>query len=468
MPEPEAVPVTAVRQVEIAIVGAGIAGIATAYYLCTRFGRRSVLLIDPRAPMSYTSAQSGDNYRNWWPQPVMTAFTDHSIDLMEELARSTGNVFHMRRRGYLLATRRRDIDELLADLRSGYGGAAERLIRTRAAASKDYLASLKPDWTAAPDGVDILTDRSMIGSAFPALAGDFRNVIHIRRAGDIDSQQLGMHMLQEIRQAGAARMNGRVSAISRHRGFDLEIDSSTGPQRVYADVLIDAGGPFAGRVATMLGTELPLHNVFQQKIAFEDSRAAVPRDLPFTVDLDEIGFDWPEDVAGMLAEDPERAWLTGRLPGGRHCRPEGGAGGNWVKLGWAFNNMSSEPQDDLANEPRLDTQFAEIVLRATARMLPALSPYVDVPPARYSHYGGYYTMTEENWPLIGPLGVDGAFAVAGLSGFGSMAACAAGFTCAAWACGAPLPFYARDLSLQRYADAESLQALRASARKGVL
>jgi glycine/D-amino acid oxidase-like deaminating enzyme len=77
-------------------------------------------------------------------------------------------------------------------------------------------------------------------------------------------------------------------------------------------------------------------------------------------------------------------------------------------------------------------------------------------------------MTEENWPLIGPLGVDGAFAVAGLSGFGSMAACAAGFTCAAWACGAPLPSYARDLGLQRYADAAMLQALRASAAKGVL
>ncbi len=58
------------------VIGAGIAGIATAYYLCTRYKKASVLLVDSRPAMSFTSAQSGDNYRNWWPHPVMTAFTE--------------------------------------------------------------------------------------------------------------------------------------------------------------------------------------------------------------------------------------------------------------------------------------------------------------------------------------------------------------------------------------------------------
>ena len=47
--------------VEILIVGTGIAGIATAYYLCAEYGKSSVVLVDSRAPMSFTSAQSGDN-----------------------------------------------------------------------------------------------------------------------------------------------------------------------------------------------------------------------------------------------------------------------------------------------------------------------------------------------------------------------------------------------------------------------
>ena len=63
--------------------------------------------------MSYTSAQSGDNYRNWWPHPTMTAFTNDSIDLMQSLAIETNNVFNMTDRGYVLASRRADIGELL-------------------------------------------------------------------------------------------------------------------------------------------------------------------------------------------------------------------------------------------------------------------------------------------------------------------------------------------------------------------
>lgn len=75
---------------KIAIIGAGSIGIAVAHFLVRLRGVKGVTLVDPRDPMSLTSAQSGENYRNWWPHPVMTAFTDHSTTLMEELDRESG------------------------------------------------------------------------------------------------------------------------------------------------------------------------------------------------------------------------------------------------------------------------------------------------------------------------------------------------------------------------------------------
>ena len=87
----------------------------------------------------------------------------------------------------------------------------------------------------------------------------------------------------------------------------------------------------------------------------------------------------------MLSEDADLAWLTGELPGGTHCRPDGGLHGKWIKLGWAYNEQVSEPQLDLANEPAVDPQFPEIVIRGAARLIPALAPYIASPPARYSH-----------------------------------------------------------------------------------
>ena len=423
------------NDVEIAIIGAGIAGIATAYYLCEQYGRSSVLLIDKRQPMSYTSAQSGDNYRNWWPHPVMVDFANLSIDLMETIRRETHNVFNMTDRGYVLATRREEIGDLVAALRAD---------------------------------ADIVSDRENIRASYPALAGDIRHVVHIRRAGDISGQQLGSYMLDRVRSAGARRLTGDVTAIDADRGFSLQVSTSDGDEVVRAETLVVAAGPFAGQVAGMLGVELPVRNVFQQKVAFEDGLGAIPRDMPFSIDLDDRAIGWSDEHRDMLSEDPDLEWLVREMPGGVHCRPDGGVNGKWVKLGWAYNSASSAPQEDLANEPKLDTSFAEIVIRRASALLPSLEPYVDNPPVRRSHYGGYYTMTDENWPLIGPLGPEGAFLVGALSGFGSMVACAAGSICAAWMCGGALPDYSRDLSLARFENAELMSTITGTANRGIL
>lgn len=61
-------------------------------------------------------------------------------------------------------------------------------------------------------------------------------------------------------------------------------------------------------------------------------------------------------------------------------------------LGWAYNATLSEP----SREPKLDANFPEIVLRAASRMLPRLKLYGSALPRERSHYGGFYTMTEEN------------------------------------------------------------------------
>src|SRR5215510_3210420 len=91
---------------EVVICGAGIAGIAAAYHLAVRRGMANVVIVDERPPLSLTSDKSTESYRNWWPGPGddMVALMNRSIDLLEELARESGNVFRMNRRGYLFAT----------------------------------------------------------------------------------------------------------------------------------------------------------------------------------------------------------------------------------------------------------------------------------------------------------------------------------------------------------------------------
>ena len=457
------------RDVEIAIVGAGVAGIAAAYYLCTEYGVRSLLLIDERQPMSFTSAQSGDNYRNWWPHPVMVDFTSYSIDLMERIALETSNVLNITRRGYAIATRRADIDGLISDLHAGYGEGTQDEIRIHTEASPgSYRPAVSPDWREAPDGVDVLSNRDLIRKVFPSLDGRIAHVLHIRRAGDLSAHLMAQHMLERIRQNGGKRSSARVAGIDHDGKFVLDVETADGRSRIRADNVVNAAGPFASEFARMIGVDLPIENVFQQKIAFEDHLGAVPRELPFAIDLDDQELEWTTEERELLADDRDMSWLLEPIPGGTHCRPEGGDNGTQVKLGWAYNRQVSAPQQELANDPHFDPQFPEIVMRGAARLNPALAPYVESFPSRWSHYGGYYPMTPENWPLIGPMGPDGAFVVGALSGFGSMSACAAGALCGAWIMNRDLPDFARPLSLARYEDRELLAAIRNNTNKGIL
>ncbi len=451
-------------KVEVAVIGAGSVGIAVAYYLLRHHGIRRIALLEPGDPMALTSAQSGENYRNWWPHPTMTAFTDHAITLLEEIARETGNRIAMTRRGYVLATRQ-DPAGLVDELHRGYGHGAAARIRLHEDGGAAYQPAERADWELAPDGVDVLADRISVSRHFPALAPDIRAVLHIRRAGDISGQQLGQVMLETLREAGVRVRRTAITAIEREPdGFRLSLAQEDTAAPLRAERVVNAAGPFLGRVAAMLGEELPVSCVFQQKIAFEDRGGAIPRTMPFTIDLDGQELPWTEEERAVLAEDPATADLLRPMPGGIHRRPEGGEHGCWVKLGWAYNATASDPAD----APPIDPNFPDVVLRAASRLTPALRAYVGRLPRGARHYGGYYTMTAENWPLIGAMRTPGAFMAGALSGFGTMAATASGAVCAAAVAGADLPDYAPPLGLARYGDAALMAELSDAGSKGVL
>jgi glycine/D-amino acid oxidase-like deaminating enzyme len=90
----------------VVICGAGIVGISAAYQLAVRHGIKNVVLVDERPPLSVTSDKSTECYRNLWPGPgdAMVGLMNRSIDILEEIAHESGNLFHLNRRGYLYAT----------------------------------------------------------------------------------------------------------------------------------------------------------------------------------------------------------------------------------------------------------------------------------------------------------------------------------------------------------------------------
>jgi glycine/D-amino acid oxidase-like deaminating enzyme len=188
--------------------------------------------------------------------------------------------------------------------------------------------------------------------------------------------------------------------------------------------------------------------VLQQKGAFPDPARAIPRDLPFTIDVDPQMIDWNNVERNLLLADTNDRRFALEMPGAIHCRPEGGDIGTWIKLGRAYNATPSEAE----HPPHLDPRFPAIVLCGAARLHAGLKAYYSKLPRQMVHYGGYSTKTSDNWPLIGPVGPAGAFKACGLSGHGTMAACATGELAVTWMTGTGRPSWSSNFTLDRFSN----------------
>lgn len=446
---------------DVLVVGAGSIGVSIAYYLKKCKPHVQVTLVDPAPPLSFTSAQSGENFRNWWPHPIMKEFMDRSIELMEQISTDTENRIQLSHRGYLLATRDSAPQTYLDNFNDIYTN--PNAIRHHTSTTS-YNNSLNSTDTTFQDGVDIIDSAAVISKQYPRLDNDIRTLFHIRRGGMLSAQQLGAYMLENIKQHNGKVIQGQVDAIDHGDDFSVNVKTNDADICVQANIVVNAAGPYAKEVSGMLSSNLPVVNILQQKIAFQDTSAAIERTMPFAIDLDEQTIAWSDDERDAMASEPGLSYLLNTLPGSIHCRPEGGDNSNWVKLGWAFNDTVTQP----SRNPELDDFFPEIVVRGAARLNPELATYLDGFPGTLSHYGGYYTMTEENWPLIGASDIPGFYLATAMSGFGTMAACGTGELLAQQIIGNPLPAYAKGLSPTRYQDETLMAEIAALQSRGIL
>ncbi|HXF69755.1 MAG TPA: FAD-dependent oxidoreductase [Thermoflexus sp.] len=446
---------------DVVICGAGIAGISAAYHLSLKKPSLRILLIDRGAPLSLTSDKSTEAYRNWWPGPddAMVRLMNRSIDLLEELARSSGNEFHMNRRGYLYVTADPDRAEALiqaAEQTAGYGAGPVRR-HLGSPADPPYIPAPPTGFKGLPDGVDVFLDPGQIRQRFPYLSERTVAVLHVRRCGWFSAHRLGMGLLEQARSRGVMFQTAQLIGVEVRGGRiqAVRLASPGGEERVGTGCLVNAAGPFIGEVARMIGVELPIFYELHRKVMFRDVERVIPRDAPLIIWADPQRLSWSDEERELL-EEMGRSDLLEMLPGGAHLRPEGGADSDYVLMLWPYEARPVEPIFPLPEDPL----FPEIVLRGLTTMIPGLAVYWGRMP-RPAVDGGYYVRTPENRPLIGPLSVEGAYAIGALSGFGVMAAMAAGELLAAHVLGEDLPEYAPAFTPDRYERPDYRARLRA-------
>jgi len=426
---------------EIVICGAGVAGVSTAYHLAVRHGLKNILLVDPYPPLSVTSSAGTEAYRNWWPGPgdTMVRFMNRSIDLLEELALASGNIFRLNRRGYAFLTANPDQISVWKESSARISALGAGPVREHPGPAA-YVPFQAEGFDPALNGVDIVIDPDIILKQYPFITGKVIALLHIRRCGWLNVQRLGGWLLEQAESCGVQYKLDRLIGVDTSGGRVRSIRLESG-ETILTDRLVIAAGPFLKQAGSYLGLDLPVVNELHGKITLRDSGSVISTQAPFMFWSDPVSLPWTAEERLRWESDTETRWLLKEFPGGVQFRQRG----HDLLALWTYDVKTREP----VWPPLFDPHYAETVLRGLSAMVPGMEVYFN---QKVQVDGGYYCKTRENRPLIGPLPIEGAYIIGALSGYGVMASQAAAELVAAYLTGSRLPEYAPMFGLERYQD----------------
>lgn len=266
----------------VAIVGGGIVGLASAYYLADR--GVSVTVFEKGSIGGGSTGRANGGIRAQFTSPVHVRFSRESMRVWGAFEETFGVEIGYRRTGYLFLARTSDTAE---HLRENVARQNDHSVPS------DYLSPER-----ATDRCPGLYADQYVGAAYSPTDG-FADP-HLALQG----------FLRGAREAGAEIHTGvEVTDVKVRDGRVERIETGDGVSDV--DFVVNAAGPWAGEIGRMVGLDLPVSPRRRQLLVAEPA-PPLPADAPMTVDVDESVHFRPESdgaaiVGGRDAdEDPER------------------------------------------------------------------------------------------------------------------------------------------------------------------
>jgi sarcosine oxidase, subunit beta len=362
----------------VAIVGGGALGLSTAWHLL-RLGVRAVTVVEAGPSGGDSTSLSVGVIETQYLEPLQIELRARSMEFFRTLERDRG--LEIVRTGYL---RLAHDDALLPEF-----GRSVEVQRSLGIADVRIL------------------DRGDIEALVPDMrCDDLRAGLWGPSDGYIDPHRYTTILAAMIREEGGRILTqSRMTGVARAPSGGFRLDTTAG--EVVCDVVVNAAGAWAGKVGTMLGTEVPVLPQRHQAAVVHVPR---PLDYPMPMVMDYIPHSGglglyfrPEArdklIAGLHTEDP----LHGLVD------PDG-------------------------YRRAVDPSFLEQVAAKIADRLPGLGD------CGLAHgWAGLYPMSPDGAQIVGPAADDSrVFVVAGGGGSGLQASPALGLVAAEWiANGAP-------------------------------
>jgi len=349
---------------DVVIVGAGVMGLAIAYNLATRGGRRIVVL-DEHYLAWGASGRNGGGVRQQWSTEMNVRLMQESTELCAHFAEEMGINVWMRRGGYLFLARTK--------------AAADRLERNVALQNRCDLPTRMIPLEEARDLVpELETGPGASGGAAGDANGFVAACYNPTDAIVFPWPFLWGYARAAERRGVTIRTGVPVTAIER-RGDDFVLTTPAGT--LTAGRVVCAAGAWSPRVARLAGGTLPDRPVRHEILSTEPLK-------PFLKPMVSV------IESGLYVSQSLRGELVGGV------------------------SMPEEPNPD--GEVRLGSrlEFLTTMARGLCALMPRLG-HVKV----VRQWAGPYDVSPDGNPIVGELpGIPGFYVVCGFGGHGFMMA----------------------------------------------
>jgi sarcosine oxidase subunit beta len=245
------------KHAEVVIVGGGVMGASTAYHLALKGCKKVVLLErDPLFGQEATGKCAG-GIRYQFATEINIRLSLLSLPMLDRFEEELGQAIDLRHCGYLfLLTREEDVKTFHASLTLQHrlGVMTEWL-------SGDEVRSRLP----------IISLEDVLGATWNPQDGlvDPNSVVQGYIAG---AKRMGARCLTDVEVKNISLENGRIHGVKTTLG---EMETS---------IVVNAAGPWAAQIGTMIGLDIPVVPVRRQ-IAVTTPIPQLPPHFPFVIDF---------------------------------------------------------------------------------------------------------------------------------------------------------------------------------------
>jgi sarcosine oxidase subunit beta len=266
----------------VVIVGGGIVGLASATYLARRGA--DVTVCERRSLGAGSTERSAGGIRAQFSTRVNVELSVAAMDVWESFESAFGVDIAYRRAGYLFCAREEataDAFRETVEMQQELGVPAELLSPAEA---REHCPELHTDQFVAA------TYSPTDGFADPHLA--LQGYAEAAREAGVDIRTKTAVTAIERESPGASA--GRDTDGREGRVVGVDVESAGGDaERLDCEFVVNAAGPWAGRVAAMAGLDLPL-SAQRRQIAVVDPETPIPDAVPLSIDLDTGSYFRPE------------------------------------------------------------------------------------------------------------------------------------------------------------------------------